>query len=319
MKYSNIPDIAKPVSRLVQGTMMMNTSNLEAGFAILDACLESGLNTFDTAHVYGNGESERVLGRWMKDRGVRDKVVILGKGAHHNMDRKRVTTFDIQADVQDSLARLQVDHIDLYLLHRDDPEKPVGPIVDTLNQEHAAGRIGAFGGSNWSVARLQEANDYAAANGLKPFVASSPNFSLGVQAEPPWPDCVSLSGPENVVNRQWYLDNPVTLFTWSSLAGGFFSGRFRRDNLDTFTEGYDQLCVRVYCHEGNFQRLDRVNELSNEKGITVPQLALSYVLNQPQGIHALVGSRNPQEVAVNVAASEVELTGQEVDWLDLRA
>lgn len=319
MKYSTLPDISKPVSRLVQGTMMMNTSNLEDGFAILDACLDAGLNTFDTAQVYGNGESERVLGRWIKERGVRDKVVILGKGAHHNQDRKRVTSFDIQADVQDSLARMKVDHIDLYLLHRDDPEKPVGPIVETLNREHQAGHIGAFGGSNWSVERIQEANEYAAANGLKPFVASSPNFSLGVQAEPPWADCVSLSGPDKAADRQWYVDNAVTLFTWSSLAGGFFSGRFRRDNLDTFTEGYDQVCLRVYCHEENFQRLDRVDELSNEKSMTVPQLALSYVLNQPQGIHALVGSRNPEEVAVNVAASEVELTTQEVDWLDLRA
>jgi aryl-alcohol dehydrogenase-like predicted oxidoreductase len=149
-------------------------------------------------------------------------------------------------------------------------------------------------------------------------VASSPNFSLGVQQVSPWPDCVSLSGPDHVANRQWYLDNPVSLFTWSSLAGGFFSGRFRRDNLESFSQAYDQLCVRVYCHEENFQRLDRVDELANEKGIDIPQLALAYVLNQPQGIHALVGSRTPDEVAVNIAASEVDLTAKELDWLDLR-
>ena len=298
--------------------MMMNTNNLDASFAILDACFDAGLTTFDTAHVYGNGEAERVLGRWLKTRSVRDQVVILGKGAHHNQDRKRVTPFDIRADVQDSLARLQVDHIDLYLLHRDDPEKPVGPIVEGLNQEHNAGRIGAFGGSNWRVARIQEANDYAAANGLKPFVASSPNFSLGVQAEPPWPDCVSISGPEGGADRQWYLEHAVSLFTWSSLAGGFFSGRFQRDNLRSLREWYDQVCIRVYCQEENSQRLDRVQELANEKGVTIPQLALAYVLNQPQGIHALVGSSNPAEVAGSVAASGIALTAQEVAWLDLR-
>ncbi|MEZ4863764.1 MAG: aldo/keto reductase [Caldilineaceae bacterium] len=318
MQYATIPYIDKPVSRLVQGTMMMHTSREEEGFAVLDACLEAGLNTFDTAHIYAGGECERVLGRWINSRGVRDQVVILGKGAHHSRDRKRVTPFDIAADVHDSLARMQVEQIDLYLLHRDDPTKPVGPIVEALNEQHDAGRIGAFGGSNWSVARIQAANEYAAAHGLKPFVASSPNFSLGVQAEAPWPDCVSLSGPEGAADRQWYLANPVTLFTWSSLAGGFFSGRFRRNNLDSFTESYDQLCVRVYCHEVNFLRLDRVEELANEKGITIPQLALAYVLNQPQKIHALVGSRTPDEVAINVAASAVKLAAQELAWLDLR-
>lgn len=318
MQYSSLPDIDKPVSRLVQGTMMMNPSKQDEGFAILDACMEAGITTFDTAHVYGNGASERVLGSWINERGVRDDVVILGKGAHHSADRKRVTPFDIAADVHDSLARMKVDHIDLYLLHRDNPDVPVGPIVEALNEQHKAGRIGAFGGSNWRVARLQEANEYAAAHNLKPFVVSSPNFSLGVQAESPWPDCVSISGPDGATDRQWYLDHQVALFTWSSLAGGFFSGRFRRDNLDSFEEAYDQLCIRVYCHEANFQRLDRVDEMANEKGVTIPQLALAYVLNQPQGIHALVGSRNPEEVNVNVAASKVELTPEDVAWLDLR-
>ncbi|MEZ4634705.1 MAG: aldo/keto reductase [Caldilineaceae bacterium] len=77
-------------------------------------------------------------------------------------------------DLHDSLARLQVDFVDLYLLHRDNPAVPVGPIVEVLNEHHKAGKIGAFGGSNWSPARIAEANAYAAANGLKPFVASSP-------------------------------------------------------------------------------------------------------------------------------------------------
>ena len=298
--------------------MMMRAGLEDEGFAILDACLEAGLNTFDTAHIYAGGECERVLGRWIKTRGVRDQVVILGKGAHHSQDRKRVTPFDIAADIHDSLARMQVEYIDLYLLHRDDPSQPVGPIVEALNDQHEAGRIGAFGGSNWTRNRIEAANKYADAHGLKPFVASSPNFSLGVQAEPPWPDCISLSGPDGAIDRQWYLENPVSLFTWSSLAGGFFSGRFRRDNLAGFTESYDKLCVRVYGHEENFQRLDRVEELANEKGIEVPQLALAYVLNQPQGIHALVGSRNPAEVAVNLAASEVKLTSKELGWLDLQ-
>ena len=111
MKYSTIQYVDKPVSHLVQGTMMMNESDPESGFAILDACLAAGINTFDTAHVYGGGQSERVLGSWINERGVRDQVVVLTKGAHHSRDRKRVTPFDIAADIHDSLARMRAAYL----------------------------------------------------------------------------------------------------------------------------------------------------------------------------------------------------------------
>src|SRR5690606_6316038 len=119
---------------------------------------------------------------------LRDKVVIVGKGAHLNRDRRRVTPWDITSDLYDSLARFQTDCIDLYLLHRDDPDFPVGPIVEVLNEHLRAGRIGAFGASNWTVERIQAANAYAAEHGLEPFVASSPNLSLADQIKEPWPE-----------------------------------------------------------------------------------------------------------------------------------
>ena len=318
MLYSNIPGIDKPVSRLVLGTMWMNTRNLDSAFAALDAFHAAGGNCFDTAHAYSGGDSERAFGQWIHSRGVRDEVVILGKGAHHSQDRKRVTPFDIQSDLHDSLARFKVDHIDLYVLHRDDPGKPVGPIVETLHAAKEAGQIHAYGGSNWSVERLQEVNEYAAAHGLTPFVASSPQFSLAVQQVAPWLDCISLSGPAGEAARAWCRDNRVTLFVWSSMAGGFFSGRFRRDNLDTLTESYDQLAIKVYCNEKNFQRQDRAQELAARKGVTVPHIALAYVFNQPEGIHALSGARTPEEVRVNVETSEIGLTEDEIAYLELK-
>ena len=318
MLFSKIPGIDKPVSRLVQGTMWMKSSELDSAFAALDAFLAAGGNCFDTAHIYGLGDNERTVGQWIHSRGVRDEIVILGKGAHHSPDRKRVTPFDIQSDIHDSLARFKIDHIDLYLLHRDDPAQPVGPIVETLHAAREAGQIHAYGGSNWSVERLREANEYAAAHGLTPFVVSSPQFSLAVQQVSPWIDCESLSGPEGEPARAWCRQNGVTLFVWSSLAGGFFSGRFRRDNLDTLTQPYDQLAVKVYCFEENFRRMDRAQELAESKGVTVPHIALAYVYNQPEGIHALSGARTPDEVRVNVEATEIELTAEEIAYLELR-
>lgn len=319
MLYANVPGVTKPISRLVQGTIMISTSKLDESFALLDGILAMGGTTFDTAHGYGNGDVERTFGRWLEARGNREQVVILGKGAHHSQDRQRVTPFDITADLHDSLARMKTDYIDLYILHRDDPSKPVGPIVEVLNEHRSAGRIHAFGGSNWSAARIEEANAYAATHKLTPFVASSPNLSLAVQLKAPWPNCVSISGPAGETDRAWYKAHNMPLFTWSSLAGGFFSGRFERDNLDSFTTYLDKLCVECYCTEDNFQRLDRVEELAAEKSMTIPQIATAYVLSYPLNIFALVGCNTANEFKANMAAMTLKLTPAEIAWLELKS
>lgn len=318
MEYGEIKGIGKPVSRLVQGTVMLSEADLVGSFALLDGVYAAGGRAFDTAHSYGGGEKERVLGAWLAERGVRDEVVILGKGAHPVDGRPRVTPEDITADLHESLGRLGVDFIDLYVLHRDNPALPVGPLVEVLNEHHRAGKIGAFGGSNWMAERVGEANDYARANSLVPFTVSSPNFSLAEQFRPPWPGCISVSGPQGKAARTWYREQGIPLFTWSSLAGGFFSGRFSRTNLDQFTAYLDRNCIEAYGEEPNFQRLDRARELADERGLTIPQVALAYVLGQPDHIYPLVGSSNAEEFQQNAAALDVKLTPQELAWLDLQ-
>jgi aryl-alcohol dehydrogenase-like predicted oxidoreductase len=318
MQYGTISGVDKPISRLVQGTVRISSDQLERGFALLDEVYALGCNAFDTAHVYGGGDCERVLGRWIEERGLRDDVVIITKGAHHNADRKRVTPFDITSDLYDSLARLKVDAIDLYLLHRDDPTVPVGPIVEMLNEHREAGQICAFGGSNWTYERVQRANAYAEAHGLTPFAVSSPQFSLAEMVQAPWEGCVSIGGPSGQAARAWYRMTHMPLFTWSSLAGGFFSGRFSRGNLASFEEYLDRLCVSSYCYEDNFRRFERAIALAEAKGLTLPQVALAYVMGQPLNIFALVGCQTGAEFAANVAAMEVKLTPAEIAWLDLR-
>jgi aryl-alcohol dehydrogenase-like predicted oxidoreductase len=315
MPYGHIPGINKPVARLVQGTMMVTTDDLAKGFALLDEVFALGGNTLDTAHRYGFGTNERAVGQWVRERGLRDQVVIIGKGAHHNDDRKRVTPFDITADLYDSLARFQFDTIDLYLLHRDDPTMPVGPIIEVLNEHQQAGRIQAFGASNWTHQRIQEANAYAQAHSLTPFVASSPQFSLGEQRQSPWPDCITISGPAGQAARAWYAQEQMPLFSWSSLAGGFFSGRFRRDNLDSFTSELDRGCVEAYATEANFQRLERAERLAAEKGLTLAQVALAYVMNHPLNLFAVVGPNTAARFKENRDACLVQLTAEEMAWL----
>jgi len=321
MQYENLPGIAKPISRLIQGTAnaAFDPGKPDQAFALLDMALEHGYNTFDTAHCYGEG-NESTLGRWVRERGVRDQVVILAKGAHpygHN----RVTPEDIESDMNESMQRQGLDYFDLYVLHRDDPSVPVGPIVEALNAHKKAGRIGAFGGSNWTHDRIREANEYAQAHGLTPFAVSSPNFSLAEQYEEPWGGCISISGPQGDAARKWYAASDVALTPWSAFAGGFFSGRFQRDNLETFPKDnyFDQLCIRCYCGETNFQRLDRAGELAQAKGVTVPQIAVAFVMNQPMNTFALISSQTHEQFASNAAALDIKLTPQELYYLDLKA
>ncbi len=315
MQYGQVPGVDKPVSRLVLGTMMLASDRLQESFDLLDGAYALGCNTFDTAHIYSGGDCERVFGRWIAERGLRDKVVIIGKGAHPNADRNRVTPFDIAADVHDSLARMKVDCIDLYLLHRDDLTLPVGPMVEALNELQRAGHIGAFGGSNWTAARIAEANAYAAGRGLTPMVASSPNYSLAVPRELPWPGCVSVSGDAGEADRQWYQQHKMPLFCWSSLGGGFLTGRYRRDNLESFAEAgyFEKLVLRCYCTDENFDRLDRAEAAARRLGLTIPQIAMAWLMQQPEHVFALVGCRTAEEFGENVAALAV------TEKLDLQA
>jgi len=321
MQYGSIVGIEKPVSRIGQGTVMLGPDREEEGFALLDAVFEGGVNLYDSSHIYGGGESERVFGRWVAARGIRDRVVLLTKGAHHDASGPRVRPECITGDLTGSLERLGFDFIDLYVLHRDDPTVPVGPIVEVLNEHHKAGRIGAFGGSNWTHDRIREANEYAAEHRLTPFAVSSPHFSLAEMVEPPWPNCVSIAGPRHEEAREWYAAAHTTLVPWSSLAGGFLSGRYTRESLEGAAED-DRAAAnakRCYGSEDNCRRLERLTETAAERGISVAQAAIAYVLSQPLSMFPLTAAWTPEEAHANAAAGEIRFSPAEVAWLDLQA
>ena len=319
MQYGSVPGISKPVSRLAQGTAtFFDPSNQAACFEMMDMSTEFGINTFDTAHCYGKDKSV-MFGKWLKEKNAKDKVVILAKGAHPYDGRERVTPEDITSDLEVTLGWMQVDFVDLFILHRDDPKVPVGPIVDVLNKHQKDGKIGAFGGSNWTTGRLKEANDYARAAGLTPFAASSPNFSLAEQVEEPWTNCISISGPGGEAAREWYASSDLALFPWSSLAGGFFSDRFHRDNLSEFAENdyFAQLCIKCYCYDQNFERLDRARALGASKG-TKRSTDCIGVRNEPslQSVRAgLLRQPQPVRSQRRGVGFEVDCSGKWLIWI----
>lgn len=311
MKYGTITGIGQPVSRVVLGSVAMFPHSQELSNQLLDTFLARGGTMVDSAHVYNGGGAERSIGAWLAQRGKRDDVLILTKGAHHNALGKRVTPSEIAFDIGQSLERLRANYVDLYVLHRDDPEVPVGPIVEALNDHQRRGRIKAFGGSNWTHERLQEALDYATAHSLAPFAASSPNLSLAVPKEPMWADCVSVSG--DAAALAWYRQRQFPLFSWSSQAGGFFTGRFspdRPDNMDM---------VRVYYSDGNWERYRRAEQFGKELGGYTPiQIALAWVLNQPDlNVFPLIGPHKVEELNSSLDAAELTLAPDQVKWLNL--
>lgn len=320
MRYNHIKGIEKPIARLVQGTVMLNNDTREKNLKLLDAVYEQGFTTFDTAHGYGRGSAEKELGAWMNSRGLRDEVVIITKGAHPYPpeEPQRVRPEFIRRDLQESLDRLGTDYVEIYLLHRDDASFPVDEIVDVLDEAKQKGQIGCYGGSNWTAERVRQANEYARANNRAPFTVTSPQFSVAEMIEAPWAGCISVSGAQGESSRAYYRDNDIALITWSSLAGGFMTGKFTRDNLDSFTNGWDTVSIKGYAYESNFQRLDRVMELAKEKGASPAQISLAYSMSVPDNVFAVIANWEIEQIADNLKSLDINLSPEEIAWLEMK-
>jgi predicted dehydrogenase/aryl-alcohol dehydrogenase-like predicted oxidoreductase len=302
MRYDEVKGVGKPVSRLVMG--VDNQFTAAHGTVMFDDFYEQGGNAFDTAFIYAGGKCEEVLGQWIQTRGVREDVVVIGKGAHSPYCNPAALTTQLEI----SLSRMQLDFVDIYMMHRDNPKVPVGEFVEVLNEHVKAGQIRAFGGSNWSQERIDEANAYAAAHGLKGFTVVSNNFSLARMVDPVWGGCVSASTAEW---RAWLERSGCALFAWSSQARGFFTERAHPDDLS------DPELVRCWYSEDNFRRRDRAIQMAKEKGVLPINIALAYVLSQPFPSFSLIGPRLLEETATSLPGLHVELTPEELRWLNL--
>ena len=314
MKYKKIPYVEKPVSEIIYGTAIPPYLNGDNGDEILEGVFKLGINTIDTARNYAL--SEKSVGHWLESCGHRDEVVLLTKCAHPENGRKRVTEQDIREDFAVSSEYLHTGYFDIYLLHRDDPEVEVGTIVEIMNALHAEGKIGAFGGSNWTHQRIEAANEYAYKKGLIPFSVSSPNFSLAHQAGDPWGwGTVTITGEENKTAREWYRKNRMPVIAYSSLARGLFSGRLKSTDCERASELLDEAAVKGYAYPENFEKLAKCEKLAAEKGCTVTQIALSWLYRQQLDVFAVISSKNPARMQTNMDALDIELTGEELSYL----
>lgn len=300
MSYGRIPGLEKRVSKLVMGCD--NQQTLAHGAAMWDDWFERGGNAFDTSWVYGRGTMEILLGKWIKSRNIREEVVVDLKGAH----TPRCYPDLLRQDFLESLDRLQFDYADLYIMHRDNLEVPVGEFVDVLNELKDEGLIrGVFGGSNWTVARFVEANDYARANGKQGFTVMNNNLSLARMVKPVWAGCLHVS---DRAARRWLEETGTTNLSWSSQARGYFLPEAERMKLG-------EANFECWDAPDNRARRERAEELARKKGCTPINIAAAYVINQPFPSFALVGPRAIHETATTLPALAVELSREEIDWL----
>lgn len=319
MRHIALPEAPFDVSNLCLGTGRFGSA-IDAGAAreMLDAFVEVGGDFIDTAHCYadwipgGAGASERCIGDWIAERDAREQLIVGTKGGHPNRDshgRPRLRPDEIAHDLTVSLERLRIDRIDLYWLHRDDPDIPVDEILDLLNGHLAAGRIRAIGASNWSIARLEAAGHCARRRGWTGFCASQIGWSLAVCASPEPSDPMDTRFMDDGA-WQWHCRSRLPVTPFSPQARGFFAGKVRRGKPVS-----DDVIARRYDSPGNLDRLDRAGALAEDMGTTANGIALAWLFSQPFPVSAVIGPRNVDQLAESLAAADLRLSAEQARWL----
>ena len=273
--------------RLVFGTLDLPGG--EAAARLLDRYTDAGGDALDVANVYQDGAAARAVGAWLA-RG--HQPVLWAKGCHPPHCRPEL----VAAEVDRARSLLGVDHIDVFILHRDDLAFPVSAWAEALLAEVDAGRIGAFGVSNWTVERAQELREHLDAIGADGLRAFSNHFSLARMVSPPWDGCLALS----VDDLRALGDLGLTVLAWSSLATGYFAGRD--------TPHWDS--------SDNRERRERATQLAERLGCSAPAVALAYVLHQPAHVRPVVGTRSEAHLDEALATEAIRISPDELAWLE---
>ena len=318
MKYRIIPGTDLQVAVLCMGGGPISREDNDAEvFELLDTFYTLGGTFFDSANIYGKwlpsgaNVCDRNLGKWLRRTGLREKVVITSKGAHPPLDRMespRLRAREVEQDLDESLADLGVDSIDLYYLHRDDPAMPVETIIDYLNRFVEKGKIRYFGSSNWAPARIAAAQDYAERTGQAGFAANQLMWSYAV------PDPTRLDYPlMQVMDNDalgFHRESGLAAIGYEAQARGLFQ------KLDATGEIPESL-RRVYGNPVNLDRYRQAKALSMQLGVKVGDVALAYLLNQDFPSFAVIGSRTPGQLRDSMTAADLQLTRKQVADLEV--
>jgi aryl-alcohol dehydrogenase-like predicted oxidoreductase len=307
VNYRSLGDSELRVSEICLGTWTTFGGSLDedAAIALVDAAFDAGVNFFDTANIYSQGRSEEVLGRALARR-PREEFVVATKvwaempNGDHGLSREQ-----IHKQIDDSLGRLQLDHVDLYQAHSFDEDVPMEETLEAFTEVVKAGKVRFIGVSNWSGGQIQRGVDICRERGFAKPVSSQPEYSLLYRE--PEQDVIPAS-----------RDNGISQIVYSPLAQGVLSGKYRAD--EEFAEGTRASArsefMSEYLTRERLERVDRLRPIADGIGITMVQLALAWILREPNVASAIVGASRPEQLRDNASASGVSLDDATLQAID---
>ena len=317
MKYKRLGFLRQDASCIALGSVPMGTSlNEQLSFEILDGFMDIGGNFIDTARVYGDiangvqGVAEQTIGRWMRARANRDKVILSTKGAHpptHDAHISRMTPENIFSDCQQSLTALDTDYIDIYFLHRDDTKRPVAEIMDALNLLIKQGKVRALGASNWTSERILQANAYCLRQGLVGFSINQPQWALARQINKEDDTLVQMDKPLYAYHRT----TGMPLMAYTSLAKGFFT-KISQGGLANLNDK----AKRRYLGDDNMRLYGKLLSYAPLLNLSINALSLAFLTSQPFSAYPIVGVSSLAQLAQLSEAGDAVLPEKFVNELN---
>jgi aryl-alcohol dehydrogenase-like predicted oxidoreductase len=316
MRYCRLGHSGLFVSELCLGTMTFGGSDdmwgqigqleQEDADTLVRTAVDAGINFIDTANVYASGRSEEILGQSLKNLGIAREEVVIATKVHGQMgngpNARGASRGHILDQAKASLKRMQLDHIDLYQIHGVDPATPVVETLEALDTLVRQGHVRYVGVSNWAAWQIVKAVGVAEARKLAPIVSLQAYYTLAGR------DLERELAP-------MLLAEDIALMVWSPLAGGFLSGKFDRDGRTA--EGrrvaFDFPPIDK---DRAYDAIDAMRTIAAEKGCTVPQIAIAWLLHQKVVTSVILGAKRVDQLLDNIGATEVSLTDEDLAALD---
>jgi len=320
MKYFEISDAhQKPmkISKIILGGVPFGTVlNKDQSFQMMDRFVEQEGNTIDTARVYcewlegGKYASEQTIGEWVKARNNRKDIILITKGGHHRLSSPNVSRLskeEIFEDIDISLRTLQMDYVDIYMLHRDDILRPVSDIMDTLHILVEQGKTRAIGVSNWSAKRILEANQYAKQNRKTPLCVSEIQWSLAECFPKTFGDQTLICMNPN--EYQQYMEIGIPVIAYSSQANGIFT-KAGDEGLEYVNDK-----LQKFVTPENIKRYNNLQHFCKQTGYGKTAVSLSYIIDNKLNAAAIIGCSNIEQLEDSLSATKITLNQQEIDSL----
>ncbi len=313
MNYRRLGRTGLKVSELCLGTMQFGwTADEATSYTVLDAFVAAGGNFIDTADIYsrwaeGNpgGVSEQIIGRWLKARGNRGAIVLATKARGRMWDGPNgegLSRGHLIRACEDSLRRLDTDYIDLYQTHFFDAETPIDETLRALDDLMRAGKVRYIGASNYPAWRLTKALWASDKLGLARYDSLQPHYNLAQRAE-----------FEREL-KPLCEEEGVGVIPYSPLAGGFLTGKYRRENVPASARA--EGIQRRYFNDRGFAIVDKLTEVSQARGLTVAQTALAWLLTQPVITAPIIGANSVAQLDESLGAAGVRLSAEEMAALN---